>query len=297
MRTPTAPPGRRRATRVAALAAGVAAVSSACAGDFGAGGVTDRPGETIATGYMPSEPGITDETGMIISLWNGSWIAAILIVALIWGLVIWSVVAYRRRKGDNALPVQLRYHVPLELMYTIIPVLIVGVLFYYTVGSTATINDESAEPDLRIEVYGKQWSWDFNYLDEDVYSVGVPAWQEYRDSETGLPTLYLPVDQTVQFELRSRDVQHSFWIPAFLYKLDVYPGVTNTFQVTPQREGLYQGKCAELCGEFHSDMLFNVAVVDQATYDAYMAELRAAGQVGRLGEAYSRLHNTEGTRE
>lgn len=259
--------------------------------------MTDRPGESLGTGWMPSEAGVTEHTGAIIDLWNGSWIAALAVGVLVWGLTVWCVVAYRKRKNDNTLPVQLRYHVPLELMYTIVPILMIGVLYFFTVRSTTDIQDVTAEPELTVEVYGKQWSWDFNYLDEDVYSAGdrtaVSSVGETGTEET-LPTLYLPVDETVEFHLKSRDVQHSFWIPAFLYKMDVIPGRTNTFQVTPQREGLYQGKCAELCGEFHSDMLFNVAVVDRAEYDAEMDQLREAGNTGRLGEEYNRYGTTEG---
>jgi cytochrome c oxidase subunit 2 len=100
--------------------------------------------------------------------------------------------------------------------------------------------------------------------------------------EEEIPTLYLPVNKRIRFELNARDVIHSFWIPAFLYKMDVIPGLTNEFELVPQRTGTFKGKCAELCGEFHSEMLFNVKVVSQAEYDAHMAELKARGQTGRL---------------
>jgi cytochrome c oxidase subunit 2 len=100
--------------------------------------------------------------------------------------------------------------------------------------------------------------------------------------EKEIPTLYLPVGKRVEFTLNARDVIHSFWIPAFLYKLDMLPGVTNKFQVVPQREGTFVGKCAELCGEYHSQMLFNVKVVSQAEYDAHLKELADRGQVGEL---------------
>ncbi|WP_341361348.1 cytochrome c oxidase subunit II [Georgenia sp. M64] len=240
---------------------------------------------------MPSERGLTDRTAGMIDLWNGSWLAALVVGVLVWGLTIWVVVAYRRRKDDPELPVQLRYHVPLELMYTVVPILMIGTLFFFSTRTTGEFQDTAAEPDLEIEVYGKQWSWDFNYLSEDVHSSGgqVALTGEVGVEET-LPTLYLPVDETVEFTLRSRDVAHSFWIPAFLYKLDIIPGRTNTFQVTPQREGTFSGKCAELCGEFHSEMLFNVEVVDRAMFDEQMDELRAAGQTGRLGEELNRRY-------
>ncbi|WP_413449814.1 cytochrome c oxidase subunit II [Georgenia phoenicis] len=246
-------------------------------------------------GFLPSEPGLTDKTESIINHWSGAWVAALAVGVIVWGLTIWCVVAYRKRKNDNALPVQLRYHVPLELMYVVVPILMIGVLYFYSTQVTHELTDVSEEPDLTIQAYGKQWSWDFNYIDDGVYFEGgrVELTGEEGVEET-LPTLYLPVGETVEFIVDSRDVQHSFWIPAFLFKIDMIPGHTNSFQVTPQEEGSYQGKCAELCGEFHSEMLFNVEVVDRETYDAEMDALREAGNVGVRGEEYNRVYDQRG---
>jgi cytochrome c oxidase subunit II len=201
---------------------------------------------------------------------------------------------YRKRKSDDTLPVQMRYHVPLEITYVVLPIILVGVLFFYTARDISSIEDVSVEPDLTIQVVGKQWSWDFNYLDEDVYETGVHAQDVGEpDSFDQLPTLYLPVGQRVEFLLDARDVIHSFWVPAFLYKKDMIPGRTNTFQVVPTREGVYAGKCAEFCGEEHSSMLFNVAVVSPEEFEAEMDELRERGQTGALGTELSR--NQDGT--
>ena len=278
--------------RSIALATGVAFALAACAP---ADQFPSEPGLGVDVGFLPSERGLTDRTAGIIDLWNGSWIAALAVGVLVWGLMIWCIVAYRKRKDDDRLPVQLRYHVPLELMYTVVPVLMVGVLFFFSSGVQGELQDTSAEPDVEVEVYGKQWSWDFNYLSDDVHSSGdrVALTGEPGVEET-LPTLYLPVNETVEFTLKSRDVAHSFWIPAFLYKVDTIPGRVNQFQVTPQREGTFSGKCAELCGEFHSEMLFNVEVVDRATYDAQMDRFRDAGQTGRLGDELNRQYNVAG---
>src|SRR5690606_19228318 len=109
--------------------------------------------------------------------------------------------------------------------------------------------------------------------------------------QEALPTLYLPVDQSVRIDLRSRDVIHSFWIIDFLYKKDMFIGHDNSWSFIPTREGHYEGKCAELCGEYHSAMLFNVEVVSQSEYDQYLAGLEAAGNVGDVNEAYNRLQN------
>ena len=276
---PTPPHRTRRRTfaRAGVLALAVAFLSAGCAV------------ENIERGFLPGEPGVTNQTDRIVTLWNGSWIAALAVGVLVWGLTAWCVVVYRKRKGDETLPVQLRYHVPLELMYTVVPILMIGVLFFYTQRDMGAIVDTSAEPDVSVGVYGKMWSWDFNYLDEGVWESGVQA---NNDGEPGveetLPTLYLPVGERVEFTLNSRDVIHSFWVPAFLFKMDVIPGRTNVFQVVPEREGVYQGKCAELCGEYHSDMLFNVAVVSREEFDAHMDELRALGQTGELGAELDR---------
>lgn len=238
---------------------------------------------------MPSDPGITEHTGPVLQLWTGSWIAALAVGVLVWALVIWCVIVYRKRKDDNRLPVQLRYHLPLELLYTFIPIVMVGVLFYYTATLQEDITNPDVEPDVHVTVYGRQWTWDFVYEDEDVWDTGMPAELDGTMDPAGdLPTLYLPVDQTVEIQLRSRDVAHSFWVPAFLYKEDLLPGVENEFVITPGEEGTYLGKCAELCGEYHGSMLFNVAVISAEEYEQKMAELREAGQTGELGTELDR---------
>jgi len=97
-----------------------------------------------------------------------------------------------------------------------------------------------------------------------------------------MPTLYLPVDESVTFKLQSPDVIHSFWIPAFLMKMDVFPDRMNQFQVTPNKVGEYAGRCAELCGVDHARMLFRVKVVPRAEFEQHIASLRAKGQVGSI---------------
>ena len=240
--------------------------------------------DLVKHGFLPAAPGDTSDTARIIHLWNGSWIAALAVGVLVWGLIIWSMVVYRRRRDDATLPPQIRYHLPLEILYTVVPLMMVAVLFAYTRRDQIELLSTSTTPDLTVNVVAKQWSWDFNYVDQDVYETGVQGYLSHADprSEQELPTLYLPVNRRVQFNLNSRDVIHSFWIPAFLMKMDDIPGITNKFQVVPEQVGTFRGKCAELCGEYHSAMLFNVKVVDQATFDAHIAQLRAVGQTGQL---------------
>ena len=243
----------------------------------------------IENGALPSTPEITNQTGTIIHLWNGSWIAALIVGVITWGLILWCAAVYRKRKDDNKLPPQTRANLPLELMYTAIPLVMIAVLFKFTANDIAEIRDTGAKPDYTIEVIGKQWSWDFNYTDDDTHTAGVQAQLTGKEGvEATLPTLYLPVDKRIEFHIMSRDVNHSFWIPAFLYKEDAIPGRVNTFQVIPTKEGTYQGKCAELCGEYHASMLFNVKVVSQAEYDEHMQWLRDNGGDGQLGIEYSR---------
>jgi len=245
----------------------------------------------VQRGWMPGyEDGqVTDRTEAITSLWVGSWVAALLVGALVWGLLIWCVAVYRKRKDDDVLPIQTRYHVPLEILYTAVPVVMVGVLFFHTVQVMDQTEEVLEDPDVVVEVYAKQWSWDFNYIDDGVWDSGVHVIDVGTPGNPErLPTLYLPVDQRVEFQLRSRDVIHSFWVPAFLYKKDMFPSDVRVFQVVPTRVGTYAGKCAELCGEHHGGMLFNVKVVEQDEYDAHIEALRERGQTGRLGPELDR---------
>lgn len=238
-------------------------------------------------GYLPgdSDNEVTNQTGRIMRMWDGSWITLMVVGLIVWGLIIWCAVGYRRRKGDSGFPIQLRYHVPLEMIFTLVPVVLVLSMFYFTQKDVAAIEHVDENPDVTVNVVAKQWSWDFNYVDADVHEpAGVQSFETGTPGAAeSLPTLYLPVDRTVKFKLDSRDVVHSFWVVDFLYKKDMFPGHSNTFQVTPTREGTYAGKCAELCGEYHSDMLFNVKVVSQEEYDQHMQDLRDQGLTGQLG--------------
>ena len=238
---------------------------------------------------MPTERGTTDNADMILDLWIGSWIAALAIGLVTWGLMLWCMIAYRRRRYESGYPRQVAYHAPLEVFYTLVPIALIVSLFFFTERTQAQITDQHDDPDVTVQVYGKQWAWDFNYLSDDVWDTGI---QGHLDGEEGVPervpTLYLPVDSDVELQVTSRDVIHSFWVPAFLQKSDMFPGRTNNISLTTGREGSYFGKCAEFCGEYHSEMLFNVNVVSQAEYDAHIQSLRDAGQTGALGEEYSR---------
>ncbi|MGA1146437.1 MAG: cytochrome c oxidase subunit II [Candidatus Nanopelagicales bacterium] len=223
------------------------------------------------------EPAST-EASIIQNLWNGSWIAAWAVGFVTWGLMIWAAVAYRRRHQAEV-PVQTKYNLPMEALYTIVPLIMILGLFWFTARDQTEILTVDNDQQQTVEVVGFRWSWAFNYLDQDAYDVGVP----YGEGSPGEPpTLYLPVDEKIRFELNSPDVIHSFWVPSFLFKMDVIPGKTNVFELTPDKLGTYAGKCAELCGADHARMLFQVKVVERDEFDAKMAELRARGNTGVL---------------
>jgi cytochrome c oxidase subunit II len=228
-------------------------------------------------------PGVTEGAERVTRLWVGTWIAAIAVGVLVLGLLFWSITVYRRRDGDDELPEQLRYNVPIEVLYTVVPIFIVAVLFFYTARDEEILLDTASEPDNVINVVGKRWSWDFNYVNDDVHGFGPQARLTGDPGvEETLPTLYLVVGERTEFVLTARDVIHSFWVPQFLQKLDMIPGRVNRFQVVPTQTGTFQGKCAELCGAYHSNMLFNVRIVEQEEYDAHMQSLADRGQTGLL---------------
>jgi len=228
-------------------------------------------------------PPVTEGADRVTQLWVGTWIAAIAVGLLVLGLLFWSIIVYRHREGDDELPEQLRYNVPIEVLYTVVPIFIVAVLFFYTARDEEVLLDTESQPDNVINVIGKRWSWDFNYVNDDVHQPGVQAQLTGEDGvEETLPTLYLVVGERTEFILTSRDVIHSFWVPQFLQKMDTIPGRVNKFQVVPTQTGTFQGKCAELCGAYHANMLFNVKVVEQDEYDAHIQSLEDLGQTGLL---------------
>lgn len=245
-------------------------------------------------GFLPEgSVGATDHTERITHLWVNSWIVLLVVGVVTWALIIWAAVVYRRRKGQTGLPVQLRYNLPIEIFYTIVPFILVLGFFAFTARDQAAIEAPIEDPDVRIEVFGKRWSWDFNYVDENRYEVGIQGQEsdgQFVDVDE-LPVLYLPVNESVEISIESRDVIHSFWIVDFLYKKDMIPARTNYMFFTPLKEGTYAGKCAELCGEYHSQMLFTVKVVSRAEFDRQMELLRE----GQLDSTYNVNQNLPGT--
>ena len=166
----------------------------------------------------------------IFTLWRWAWVAALITGGITWGLMFWAMWRYHRKEGDPEVPIQTRYNLPLEIFYTIAPVIMVIVFFVHTVDTQNIVLDDEGEPDHTIYVVGQQWQWTFNYYDEDavdaqnVYTGGYGSY---------VPTLVLPVGETTEFQLRSPDVIHDFGVPGFLMKMDVIPGRENHYRITP----------------------------------------------------------------
>lgn len=256
-------------------------------------------------GYLPgggavSGNWVTNQTERITNFWVASWIILFGVGFITWGLMIWAMVVYRRRKGQTGLPIQLRYNMPIEVFFTVVPFILIIGFFAITARDQAIIEERFAKPEVSIQAFGKQWAWDFNYVNDNVYTSGIqvqpdnsPGAPQGSIKADSIPTLVLPVGKKVEIQLEARDVIHSFWVIDFLYKKDMIPGKTNYMSIIPERIGTYMGKCAELCGEYHSQMLFQVKVVPQAEYDAYIASLRKLGFTGQLGSSYDRLQNVQ----
>jgi cytochrome c oxidase subunit 2 len=217
----------------------------------------------------------SEQAETMYEVWLGSVAAAAAVGLAMYILIAVTVIRDRKRSED--LPPQIRYNLPIEVLYTVVPFVIIAVLFFYTAKGENKVNKLQADPDVRIGVVGFQWNWQFIYRDAQLQVTGEPA--KGREA-----VLVLPVDKRIRFDETSPDVIHSFWIPDFLFKRDVIPGRVNAFEIRPTVEGTYTGRCAELCGEKHDRMNFTVKVVSQTAYEAYLAELKATG-----------LNSTDGT--
>jgi cytochrome c oxidase subunit 2 len=222
---------------------------------------------------------VTKQGTTVVTLWQGSWIAGLLVGAVVWGLILWAVVFHRKR-GEK-LPPQVRYNMPIEIMYTAVPFVLIAVFFYFTAKDENYIDKLPKNPAVTVDVTGFQWSWEFSYPQYKVNSVGA-MWDPEQGPVTkqNLPVLEIPVNETVQFNLTSTDVVHAFWVPDFLFKRDVIPDHPNHFTVDTTKTGTFLGHCSELCGVYHSRMLFWLKIVPQQQFQQDMANLQAAQHSG-----------------
>ena len=240
-----------RGATVVALAALAAVLLAAC-----------------GTGVTVLQPpaAVTEQGKATEWLYQVVFLVAVVVFFFVEALIIFAAIRYRRRKGDETLPPQIHGNNVLEVIWTAIPVAIVAILFFISWQTLNTVDAVSADPKLKVEVTGFQWQWQFTYPDQGVTIVGLPGKQ---------PELVVPVNETVQVSLQSRDVNHGFYVPAFLFKRDVIPGKTNVFDFTPTETGVFDGHCTQFCGLLHSQMLFSVRVVTQDEFDAWVVQAKA----------------------
>ena len=220
---------------------------------------------TMAACAMPSfgAPDPASEQGShIYDLYRWYAAAAAAVGVFVTVLLVYVVVRFRRRSDE--IPTQSQYNIPIEVAYTVTPLVIVAVLFFFSVRTENRVNETTTDPDLVVEVTGFQWQWQFTYPDDDIVVTGTP--------ESGLPELVLPVGQTTRLELRTTDVNHNFWVPRFLNKRDLIPGIDNAIDVTPTVTGTYDGICAEFCGLDHGRMRFVVTVMEQDDFATWLEE-------------------------
>jgi cytochrome c oxidase subunit II len=221
---------------------------------------------------------VTKQGVVTLHMWQGSWIAAWAVGIVVWGGILWTIIFHRKR--GNQLPEQVRYNLPIEILYTVLPFIMVGVLFYFTARDENYIDRLPKHPQVVVNVTGFQWSWEFQYPQYKVpgvhgsLSVVTETGAMWNPADPGeyqdLPLLEIPTNETVQFNLTSIDVIHSFWIVPFEFKRDVIPGFANHFAVTAIKTGRFIGRCTELCGVYHSRMLFQVRIVTPAQFKTWI---------------------------
>ncbi len=263
-----APHRARQSLKVVAAASLVALLAGACQAD--------------SAGIFPPSP-VTEQGVLTQDLYRFVFAIATAIFLLVEGLIVWAVLRYRRR--DDRLPVQTHGNLIAEAAWTVIPALIVIVLFVMSMQAQGKIEAKSAAPDVVVDVVGFQWQWTIGYGCPDSYdsATNVQPGQDCDFALTGAgkqgPDLHVPTGQTIRFRLHSADVIHAFYVPRFLYKKDVIPGRVNSFDVVVEQPGTYAGQCAELCGIGHAGMFLSLTAEDRGAYDAwYAAQVEGAKQ-------------------
>lgn len=263
--------GRSRRTRLVSIAGLVGLVALTATGCSGS--------EVLRFGWPE---GITPQSERMVHFWTWTVIASLIVGVIVWALILWPVVAHRKK--SDKLPKQFQYNHFLEFIYTGLPSIIVVILFYFTVTTQNYVLAEEPAEDVgvNVDVTAFQWNWQFTYnayTDHNGRDF-VPRTPDGElvstvGSTTEIPLLVLPSKATIQYNLRSKDVIHSFFVPEFHFKRDVFPypeknNQDHTFQNSIDKDGSFVGRCAELCGTYHSGMNFEVRVLDQERFDRYM---------------------------
>jgi cytochrome c oxidase subunit 2 len=220
-------------------------------------------------GSMYPPPAATAEAREIRGLYDIVFLIAAAIFLLVEGLIIWSVIRYRRKPGDDVLPAQTHGHNIAEITWTLVPTLIVAFLFYISWQTLNSVDAVSKTPDIHVRAVAGQFQWSFVYLADDGRT------ETFKQLLPSGPDggLVVPVGRKVQLDLESPDVIHAFYVPRFLFKRDVVPGQTNRFDFTldeSEAGQTFRGQCAELCGIGHRAMTFEVHAMGAAEYDAWL---------------------------
>ena len=207
----------------------------------------------------------TTKAGEIDTLYDVLLIVSVPVFVLVMTVAIYSVVRFRARPGDMSDGEPIHGNTRLEVVWVAVPTIIVSVLAAY---AWIVLNDvEAKKPnEIHVRVIAQQFAWHFQYLDE----AGKPTTN----------TLYLPEGQSVKFDVVTRDVLHSFWVPSFRLKTDTVPGLTTHIRVTPNRLGTFDIVCAELCGLGHSTMRQNAHVVSPQAYKTWISKQKPGATGG-----------------
>ncbi|MFN2388630.1 MAG: cytochrome c oxidase subunit II [Actinomycetota bacterium] len=188
-------------------------------------------------------------------------VAAVAIFTVTAGLILWSLIRYRDKRGDDGPASQFDANVPLEILWFAIPTVIVAVLFAVSVRGLNEINEDPPRDSLHVKVQAFRWGWSFTY----------PGGVEVASLPDAPAEVVVPTGRPVTFELSSSDVVHSFSVPRLLLKRDVNPGSVNSLTVAIDEEGTFDAFCAEFCGLLHDEMDFSIRAVDEARFEAWLA--------------------------
>lgn len=224
----------------------------------------------VIAGCLPQAA--TSEGSSINNLYTIAFAMSVVVAVLVWGLMTWAIIRYRRgRRATTDLPPQTKGSLMLETIWTAGPLLAILVLFTLTLLTLNVVNAAPQQGAVRLDVEAFRWGWRMSYPDDGVSVEGVLA--------PG-PEAVLPVGRQIEINLTASDVIHSFFVPQFLYKRDAIPGHPTAFTVTIEQEGTYAGQCAEFCGVYHSQMPFTIRAVNDADYQAWLAQERATVSPG-----------------
>lgn len=224
--------------------------------------------------------GATTQGQTTFKLWQQFFLAGLIVGGLVLLLILFAIVRYRRRKGTEGLPRQTQYHTIVEILYTIVPIVIVLGLFALTVVAENKVTAVSPDPGLKVKVTAFQWGWEFQYPGTGVRVIGAAnivngdikgTSAVNRRVVNEVPTMVVPTGETVQIHLVSKDVIHGFYVPQFNFSRYAQPGFdAQYFDFNVIKPGMYRGQCTQLCGLYHSVMLFNVKAVTPTQFRTWI---------------------------